>query len=83
MRHEGRACRVRRSDRSGHGVVGRHAELGSGLAPLVASVQEVAFDPVPPRGMTGSGLALVNAPHGADSVFAAALAQAAPVLVPA
>ena len=62
---------------------GRHAELGSGLAPLVASVQEVAFDPVPPRGMTGSGLALVNAPHGADSVFAAALAQAAPVLVPA
>jgi len=32
--------------------------------------------------MTGSGLALVNAPYGAARAFAAAHAQAAPVLVP-
>ena len=32
--------------------------------------------------MTGSGLALVNAPHGAAAAFAAARAQAAPVLTP-
>ena len=30
--------------------------------------------------MTGSGLALVNAPFGAAAAFAAARAQAAPVL---
>jgi 23S rRNA (adenine2030-N6)-methyltransferase len=62
---------------------GRHAELRAGLAPLAARFQEVGFDPAPARGMTGSGLALVNAPHGAEGAFAAALAQAAPVLVPA
>jgi 23S rRNA (adenine2030-N6)-methyltransferase len=62
---------------------GRHAELRAGLAPLAPRIQEVGFDPAPGRGMTGSGLALVNAPHGAEAAFAAALAQAAPVLVPA
>ena len=44
---------------------------------------EVAFDPPPERGMTGSGLALVNGPYGAGQAFTAARAQAAPVLVPA
>ncbi|MFT3973847.1 MAG: 23S rRNA (adenine(2030)-N(6))-methyltransferase RlmJ [Amaricoccus sp.] len=61
---------------------GRHAELLSGLHPLVPKVDEVAFDPEPARGMTGSGLVLLNAPHGAEAAFAAARAQAAPVLVP-
>ncbi len=61
---------------------GRHAALREGLGPLPIQIQEVAFAPPPARGMTGSGLALVNAPHGAETAFAAALTQAAPVLVP-
>ena len=61
----------------------RHRDLLAALAPLPFLRDEVAFDPRPARGMTGSGLALVNAPHGADRAFTAAHAQAAPVLVPA
>lgn len=61
---------------------GRHRELIAGLQPLAARLDEVRFDPEPSRGMTGSGLALLNAPHGAEAAFAAAHAQAAPVLVP-
>lgn len=60
----------------------RHHELLAGLHPLSPHVDEVAFDPEPERGMSGSGLALVNAPHGAEAVFRTAHAQAAPVLVP-
>ena len=60
---------------------GRHRELLAGLTPLPLAVDEVGFDPAPVRGMTGSGLALVNAPHGAEAVFAAARRQGAPVLV--
>jgi 23S rRNA (adenine2030-N6)-methyltransferase len=51
---------------------GRHRELLAGLAALRTAVAEVAFDPPPARGMTGSGLALVNAPHGAGAALAAA-----------
>lgn len=61
---------------------GRHEDLLAALGPLPTRVDEVLFDPAPPRGMTGSGLALVNAPHGAEAAFGAAHAQAAPVLVP-
>ena len=62
----------------------RHRELLAGLAPLRAAVDEARFDPPPARGMTGSGLALVGAPHGAAAVaFAAAREQAAPALAPA
>lgn len=61
---------------------GRHREMLADLAPLPHRVDEVAFDPAPERGMTGSGLALVNAPHGAEAAFRAAHAQAAPILVP-
>jgi 23S rRNA (adenine2030-N6)-methyltransferase len=61
---------------------GRHRDLTAGLHPLPVRLDEVAFNPAPPRGMTGSGLALVNGPHGAEAAFAAAHAQAAPVLVP-
>ena len=59
---------------------GRHRALVAGLAPLSPLIDEAAFDPPPARGMTGSGLALVNAPFGAGQAFAAARAQAAPVL---
>jgi 23S rRNA (adenine2030-N6)-methyltransferase len=60
----------------------RHRDLLAGLAPLPLLVDEVGFDPAPERGMTGSGLALANAPHGAPDLLAEARAQAAPVLVP-
>lgn len=55
---------------------GRHAELVAGLGPLPCLRDEVAFARPPARGMTGSGLALVNPPHGAAAVLAAARAQA-------
>jgi 23S rRNA (adenine2030-N6)-methyltransferase len=60
----------------------RHRALLAGLAPLAPLVDEAHFADPPARGMTGSGLALVNGPHGAASAFAAARAQAAPVLAP-
>lgn len=53
---------------------GRHAELLAGLGPLPFLRDEVAFARPPARGMTGSGLALVNAPHGAGAIFEAARA---------
>lgn len=59
---------------------GRHAELRAGLAPLPHRIDEVAFDPAPARGMTGSGLALVNGPHGSEAAFAAAHRIAGPIL---
>lgn len=61
---------------------GRDAALREGLRPLRPRIDEVVFDPPPPRGMYGSGLALVNAPHGAAALLARARAQAAPVLRP-
>lgn len=61
---------------------GRHRDLIAGLRSLPVRIDEVSFSPPPPRGMTGSGLALVNGPHGAEAAFAAAHAQASPVLVP-
>lgn len=51
---------------------GRHIDLLSGLRALPSLIDEVAFTDPPARGMTGSGLILLNAPHGADSAFAAA-----------
>lgn len=61
----------------------RHLTLLEGLRALPTLRDEAAFARRPARGMTGSGLALVNAPHGAAAVFAAARAQAAGVLAPA
>jgi 23S rRNA (adenine2030-N6)-methyltransferase len=58
----------------------RHRDLLADLAPLPFLRDEVAFDPPPARGMTGSGLALINAPHRAGEAFAAAHRQATPVL---
>ena len=60
----------------------RHAALRDGLRPLPVAFDEAAFAVPPARGMTGSGLALVNAPYGSAAAFAAARAQAAPVLAP-
>jgi 23S rRNA (adenine2030-N6)-methyltransferase len=58
----------------------RHAALRAGLAPLPVAFDEATFATPPPRGMTGSGLALVNAPHGSAAAFAAARHQAPGVL---
>lgn len=55
---------------------GRHAALIDGLRALPVLRDEVAFARPPARGMTGSGLALVNPPHGAAAVFAATRVQA-------
>ena len=62
---------------------GRHAELLAGLAPLPHLRDEVRFRDPPARGMTGSGLVLVNAPFGAGDAFEAAHRIAGSVLVPA
>jgi len=59
---------------------GRHHALRDGLGPLRAAFDEAAFADPPARGMTGSGLALVNAPWGSADVFAAARRQAKGVL---
>lgn len=61
---------------------GRHSELLAGLAPLPHRIDEVRFEPAPARGMTGSGLVLLNAPHGAEAAFAAAHGATAGLLVP-
>lgn len=58
---------------------GRHKELVEGLGPLPVLRDEVAFARRPERWMTGSGLALVNPPFGAQAVFEAARRQAGPV----
>lgn len=58
----------------------RHRALLDGLRPLAPKVDEVAFTPAPARGMAGSGLALVNGPHGAERAFRAVHAEAATVL---
>ncbi len=57
----------------------RHADLIGGLAPLPHLRHEVVFCEAPARGMTGSGLLLVNAPHGAGRIFERVLAQGAGV----
>jgi len=60
----------------------RHHALRAGLAPLAVAFDEAPFAVPPARGMTGSGLALVNAPHGSAAAFAAARRQTAGILAP-
>ncbi len=60
----------------------RHEELLDGLAELPFRHDEVRFRDAPERGMTGSGLILLNGPHGSETAFAAAHRIAAPVLSP-
>ena len=59
---------------------GRHAELRAGLAALPVTFDEAPFAPPPARGMTGSGLALVNGPYGSETAFTAARSQSAAIL---
>jgi 23S rRNA (adenine2030-N6)-methyltransferase len=60
----------------------RHGALVEGLAPLRPQRIEAAFDLKGGAGMRGSGLLVVNGPHGTDRVLRAALADGAPVLRP-
>lgn len=60
----------------------RHLELLGGLAELPFRLDETRFREPPERGMTGSGLLLLNGPYGSDGAFAAAHRIAAPVLEP-
>lgn len=48
---------------------GRHLRMLAGLAPLRPLIDEAAFVPPPPRGMTGSGVALLNAPWGTPALL--------------
>lgn len=57
----------------------RHQALVAGLSPLPFFRHEVAVVGVE-EGMTGSGLLLINPPHGAEAVFAAAEEQGAGVI---
>jgi 23S rRNA (adenine2030-N6)-methyltransferase len=61
-------------------ATGRHAELIAGLRGLKVLRDEVAIAGAT-TGMTGSGLLLVNAPHGAGRALAAPLAQVGGLLV--
>ncbi|HMR61227.1 23S rRNA (adenine(2030)-N(6))-methyltransferase RlmJ, partial [Amaricoccus sp.] len=60
----------------------RHETLKSHLAPLPVLVDEATFRAPPTRGMTGSGLILVNAPHHSETLFDRVHAQTAAVLRP-
>lgn len=57
----------------------RHMALLDGIAPLRPLIDEVAFRDPPERGMTGSGLALVNAPYGAAALLDGAAAAGAKI----
>lgn len=61
---------------------GRHRELLAGLRPLAALRDEVDFLPAPARGMSGSGLVIVNAPYGTEHVFAAVHRATEGILAP-
>jgi 23S rRNA (adenine2030-N6)-methyltransferase len=63
-------------------AAGRHRDLLDRLAPLAALRDEVRFTPAPPRGMTGSGIALVNAPYGSDAIFSRVHAGARTIFSP-
>jgi 23S rRNA (adenine2030-N6)-methyltransferase len=60
----------------------RHRNLLAGLAPLSPLVRECGV-PHRGRGMLASGIALINAPHGAGAVLAAAPDHAGGILSPA
>lgn len=61
---------------------GRHRDLLAGLGALPVLIDEATFEPVPDRGMTGSGLAIVNAPHGTRDALVAARRIGNGVLAP-
>ena len=57
----------------------RHKEMLAAIR-LPHLVDEVSFDLKDDKGMTGSGLALVNAPYGAENIFSRTREIAAQVL---
>jgi len=61
---------------------GRHRDLVSELDPLPALFDEVVFEPAPPRGMIGSGLAMLNPPHGVRDALRAARRVGAGLFAP-
>jgi 23S rRNA (adenine2030-N6)-methyltransferase len=63
-------------------AAGRHEALAAGLSPLPYLRDEVEIVGAD-RGMTGSGLLLVNGPYRAAEAFRAAHAQAADAIAPA
>ncbi len=60
----------------------RHEILKSRLHPLPVIIDETTFRDPPPRGMTGSGLILVNAPFNSEKIFERVHTQISPVLIP-
>ncbi len=58
----------------------RHRDLLAALAPLQFHTDEISFAQKDGRGMSGSGLALVNPPFGSTQVFRAALTTASSIL---
>lgn len=61
-------------------AAGRHAELLDKLAAAEPLVSEVTFDLKGGKGMTGSGLAILGAPYGAEKAVDDAIALGAGVL---
>lgn len=64
-------------------AAGRHGAMLTAIAPLRPLLDAVVFDLAPARGMLGSGLAILNAPHGFASRLPALHAWAAGVMRPA
>lgn len=61
----------------------RHEAMAESLSALPHIRHEVSFHYKEGKGMTGSGLLLVNPPYGSEACFEAAVAQAGTVLSPA
>ncbi|MGG7567427.1 23S rRNA (adenine(2030)-N(6))-methyltransferase RlmJ [Rhodovulum sp. DZ06] len=61
---------------------GRHMDLRQKVSVLRPLVLENAFELKGGAGMTGTGMLILNAPHGTEASLSAALALGAPVLQP-
>ena len=59
----------------------RHEAMIEKLAPLAPLREDVSFTLKEGKGMTGSGLLLINPPYGSEACFAAAIEQADSVLI--
>jgi len=70
-------------ERRHEALIGPVDAVAAAAAPdMTVTRDEVAFTDPPARGMTGSGLLIVNAPFGAPDAIAAAHRLAAPVFTP-
>lgn len=61
---------------------GRHRDLVSALSPLGPLIDEAGFKARENHRMTGSGVALINAPYGADQIIRAGIEAAPNILKP-